>query len=152
MFLTRTMILIYQNHSSCWEHQFEPKISGIGSGDLKLWGFKNRWFLTISENLQNSNFPHFAHFDTFWFFSHNCQTNLSILSLKVAQGHKILQLSFAQIIFQKNWLRKSYHQNTNRPWVVGPNLTLISINKVFFALHNPFRRPRYSIWTGHWAR
>ena len=42
--------------------------------------------MTISENLQNSNFPHFAHFDTFWFFSHNFQTNQSILSLKVAQG------------------------------------------------------------------
>ena len=85
------MLLINQNHSSCYEHQFEPKISGIGSADLKLWGFKNRWFLTISENLQNSNFPHFAHFDTFWFFSHNFQTNQSILNLKVLKGDKILE-------------------------------------------------------------
>ena len=55
----------------------------------------------LSKIVQNSDIPTLTHFDTFWFFSHNFQTNQSILSLKVAQGHKILQLSFAQIIFQQ---------------------------------------------------
>ena len=102
----------------------KTKIYAIGQVDWDLWGFENGWFLTISENVQISDIPYFAHFDTFWFFSHNFQTNQSILSLEVFNGDKILEQLYAQRKFEKNQLRNSNHPNEHRPGSVGPNFTL----------------------------
>ena len=55
----------------------------------------------LSKIVQNSDIPTLTHFDTFWFFSHNLQTNQPILSLKVSKGYKILQQLYAERKFEK---------------------------------------------------
>ena len=95
------MFLLNQNHTSSYYLQFETKIYAITQADWDLWGFENGWFLTISENVQISDIPYFAHFDTFLFFSHNFQANQSILSLKISKGDKILEQLYAERKFEK---------------------------------------------------